>query len=274
MRKQFLMFVVAGLGPAVGSARGDMLVQYLFSEGSGTSVANTGTAGAAGNLTFGGSPAPVFSLANFTPSGAGYSMDNTASSAGSGGGYAQTASSFDVLDNLSQATITGWFNLQAAAGLSRLVDRADNSVGSDQWSLYLDGDVNKLQLNLGGTSYVSNPMVGTDAWVYFAVVINENDGGNKIKFYAGDVANAASLKGNLASSSSGLGDNSKKLTIGNRESGSRAFDGYLWDVRIYNEALTDTAVEGIRASAIPEPGLLAVTVLPALGLLRRRRRND
>jgi hypothetical protein len=243
-----------------------MRVQYLFSEGSGTTVANSGTAGSAGNLAFGGTPSPTFSVAGFTPAGSGYSMNNTASPAAGTGGYAQTSAAATFLDGLTQATITGWFNTETAASLARLVDRGDNTVGTGQWSLYFDGDPNKLQLNLGGTGYVSSAdFGGTNTWVFFAVVID----GSSSKFYKGTPTSSSAAAGTF-SASTGLGTNTKKLTVGNRESGSRAFDGHLWDIRIYDEALTDSQVETVRASAIPEPTTLAA--LPLLGstiLLRR-----
>lgn len=271
MKSCQLYVIGAGVLLAFGTAQAGLVAQYLFSEGTGTTVANSGSAGSSGDLTFGGSPAPVFSTAGFTPSGSGYSMNNTASPAAGAGGYAQTSASFDAVDSLPRATITGWMHVESTAGLARLVDRADNSVGADQWSLYLDGDSSKLQLNLGGTTYVSNSLVTTDQWIFFAVVINEDDGGNKIRFYSADTSSAVALKGNLTSTSAGLGDNNKKLTIGNRESGTRAFDGYLWDVRIYDEALSSTALESIRTAGIPEPATLGLFALPAGIMLARRR---
>lgn len=264
-------FVGMGVLLALNTTYAGLVAQYLFNEGSGTTVANSGSAGSSGNLSLGGSPAAVFSAAGFTPNGSGHSMDNTASPAAGTGGYAQTSASFDAVDNLSQATITGWMNIQVAASLARLVDRADGSVGSGQWSLYIDGDTSKLQLNLGGTSYVSNSFLTTDQWIFFAVVINEDDGGNKIKFYSGDTLTAVTSRGVLSSTSPGLGDNSKKLTIGNRENAGRAFDGYLWDVRIYDEALSSSALETVRVSGIPEPTTLGLIFLPAGILLSRRR---
>jgi hypothetical protein len=198
-------------------------------------------------------------------------MNNSASPAAGAGGFAQTSAAAAFLNGLAQATITGWFNLDGTASLARLVDRADNSVGSGQWSLYFDGDTSRLQLNLEGTPYVSGAAFGgLNNWIFFAAVINEVDSGNRIKFYAGDIVNAAALAGNLPSTSAGLGTNTKRLTLGNRESGTRALDGYLWDVRIYNEALTAGQVEELRASAIPEPAMVGL-LIPAAGLFMRRR---
>ncbi|MFN4243915.1 MAG: LamG-like jellyroll fold domain-containing protein [Tepidisphaerales bacterium] len=273
---QTLALAVASAAIAVsGVAVGAPLVQYTFSEGTGTTTANLGTLGPVADLTLSGGA--VFSTAGNTPLGVGHALDNTATAAASPagiGGKAQSAGDVTGLDSLPAATMTGWYKAESLGTLARLLDRADNAVGATQWSLYIDGDINRLQLNLGGTTYVSGTGYGvTDAWVFFAVVVNDFDGfSNRIRFYLGSETASVSAAGDLASSSSGLGDSDKPLTVANRFTGTRAFDGLMFDVRIYGSALSPDELEVVRLQAIPEPasaGLLAA----GCGLLLRRRRG-
>lgn len=264
--------VLAVSGVAVAAP----LVQYTFGEGTGTTTANLGTLGTAADLTL--SDGAVFSGAGNTPLGVGHALDNTATAAASpagSGGKAQSAGDVVGLDNLSAATMTGWYKAESLGALARILDRADNAVGSTQWSLYFDGDVNKLQLNLGGTTYVSNSGYGvTDAWVFFAVVVNDFDGSNnRIRFYLGDETSSVAGAGDLLSTSSGLGDSDKPLTVANRFTGTRAFDGLLFDVRIYGSALSAGELEEIRLQGIPEPSSVALLAGVAGPLMLRRRRS-
>lgn len=259
--------------PALASAA--PLVQYTFSEGSGSTTTNLGSLGAVANLSLSGGA--VFSAPGATPLGAGHSLDNTATVAASpagSGGVAQAAGDIPGLDNLPAATLTGWYRAESLGSLARLLDRADNAVGTTQWSLYFDGDVNRLQLNLGGTTYVSSTGFGVvDAWLFFAVVVNDFDGSNnRVRFYVGDVSTAATLAGDLLSTSPGLGDSNRPLTLANRFTGTRAFDGLMFDVRIYDSALPASELELVRLQGIPEPASVTLLLLGGSSLLLRRRR--
>lgn len=263
--------VVALVGALTSPAA--LIAWYKFDEGSGSSTANSGTAGSSGNLSFQGSA--TFSPAGESPAGTGYSLDNrTGSTMGGSGGGAQTAASFDALDSLTAMTITGWYKSDGAiAGLARLVDRADASVGAGQWSLYFDPTPGRLQLNLGGTTFfnTSGDYWVTNTWMFFAVRFI---GGSSVSFFVGDTATSATLLTSAGGTvPADLGDGTKKLTVGNRENLGRAFKGFLDDVRIYDEAISDTGIEDIRVAGIPEPGTIGLLGLSAAVLMVFRRRS-
>ncbi|MCX7916288.1 MAG: hypothetical protein N3A53_08325, partial [Verrucomicrobiae bacterium] len=211
--------VIAGLVAlfAVAQADATLLVWYKFNEGSGTTTANSGAAGAAGNLTFFGSTA--FSASGFSPDPSGYSMNNSpGSTMGGTGGGAWTAGSLDALDNLTAMTVTGWYRSDGSfAGLARLVNRADNTIGAGMWAIYTDGTSGRLQANIGGATTVntSGNYWQANKWIFFAVTY-QGGGSPSVNFFIGDETPPVTA---LTSSTSGtlpanLGDGSNVLVVG------------------------------------------------------------
>jgi hypothetical protein len=251
-------------------AHGALLLQYNFSEGTGTTSANSGTvAGADATFT---SPA-VFSAANVDPSGSGFSMDNSASSmAGNGGRATVTHSSLGgSLDNLTNMTITGWYLADAnLVTFARLVNKANNGIGNGEFALYVQSP-NILTLQLGSTSYsVGNNLYNnTGQWVFFAVTFTGGSGGT---FYGGNLNTSATQTGTYNTTLANIGTNTQNLIFGNRPDGTRAFDGFLDDFRIYNQTLTAAEIEAVRLAAIPEPSTFGLLVLGTVTLVWLRRR--
>jgi hypothetical protein len=61
----------------------------------------------------------------------------------------------------------------------------------------------------------------------------------------------------------------------NRANEQRGFDGWGDDFRFYSGALSSSALDGVRASAVPEPSTLSVLGMGSLaGLLTLRRRHS
>lgn len=244
------------------------IANYFDGTSSTINHANPGT----GDLTLAGG-ATMTSPVTVPGGASAYAFDNSASTMGGTGGTAKTsvADAQSLLDAKTALTLTGWYKSDSSiAGLTRLFDRADGSVAAGQWSLYFDGDPNNLQLNIGGTALVSNPGFNVNGqWVFFAVSF---DGGNVVKFYVGDEATAAAANGSVSTTATDIGSNSKPLTLGNRDNAGRAFDGWLFDFRVYSSALTPSEVEDVRASAIPEPATASLLALAGVVTLARRRR--
>jgi len=253
-------------------AHSAMLLQYNFSEGTGTTSANSGTVTGA-TATFSGGAG--FSAANNAPSGAGFSMNNSDSTMGARGATVTDASLNDSLDNLTSMTLTGWYKADGvlnAPNNPRLFNKAANTIGTGEFAFYAS-DVSQLRLQLGATSFdAPNSLYNqTTEWVFFAVTYTGGSGG---AFYAGDQDTAVTgTAGTYATSIANIGSNTLPLVLGNRsQTADRPFDGFLDDMRVYNEALNLSQIEGIRASAIPEPSGLALLGCSAMGLLLRRRR--
>jgi len=255
-------------------AHSAMLLQYNFSEGTGTTSANLGTITGA-TATFSGGA--VFSAANNAPSGAGFSMNNSDSTMGARGATVTDASLNDSLDNLTTMTLTGWYKADGVLNLPnnpRLFNKAANTIGTGEFAFYAS-DVSQLRLQLGATSFdAPNSLYNqTNTWVFFAVTFTGGTGGGGA-FYAGDLNTPVTgTAGTYATNIANIGSNTLPLVLGNRsQTTDRPFDGFLDDLRVYNEALNLNQIEGIRASAIPEPSGLALLGFSAMGLLLRRRR--
>lgn len=112
-----------------------------------------------------------------------------------------------------------------------------------------------VQQNLGGTT------VSTGGWHHVAFTYDNG----AATFY---------LDGNLAGTATytNFNEDTVLASIGARPTGSEAFNGMMDDLKIYDTALD---LNGIRASAVPEPttyGLLGAGALAAVSLGRRRRR--
>ena len=259
-----------------GSAQAALLTHYTFAEGAGGSTANVGTLGSSLDLTFqadGSGRVPGFSAD--TPGGYGFSLDNT-SAAGGDGGRAVTANPLTTLPDLGTATVTGWYKLQSYANFSRLVNRAANDVaaGSGGWALYFNGG--KVILQVVGTTYGFDANWGVvDQWVFFAVSFQDNAiPGAKVTFYRGSptasaafVEDAGSLNGFLP----GATDQYPLTVAGRHGSFNRALDGWMHDVRIYDEVLSLAQIEAIRGSAVPEPATLGLIGIGGVAMMLRRR---
>ncbi len=215
------------------------------------------------------SPAVMSNTTALPDSSTGFSLNNTGSGWGAAGGAAESSTIYTALDNKAALTLAGWYKPNGTpVGNSRLLDRAADSVGTGDWSLFFE-DTGKLQFKIGGTSLSSSPSIfyGT-GWVFFAATFQ---GGSAYNIYVGSPTAAVTNVGNRTTSiPADLGSNSRPLTIGNRDSLSRASSANFFDIRVYDDVQTLGQLEDIRASAIPEPATMGLA-LGALTLLMGRR---
>jgi hypothetical protein len=268
-----------------GPLRAEPLLEYLFDETSGTMAANSGSLGAAGNLTF-TSPAVL------GPGLTTEALNNTASTGmGSGftGGNAQTSASNtaalqSAFNNLSSITITGWFNTSSVIGNgARILDALVGTAGFDL-STVTPG---KLQLYINGTNAVSsgNDSYSTlNAWEFFAVTYDSATG--SVSFYYGSTGSGPVLDVTRTGVNGGLISmtNVSGIALGNvYGSNIRPLDGSLDDIQVYGAtdgsgALSQSQVDAVWAAdvaGVPEPPIGASLLLGGLALfgfhgLRRR----
>jgi len=250
-------------------AHSALLLHYNFSEGTGTTSANLGTiTGATATFT---SPA-VFSAANIAPRTPGFSMNN--SSAGVGRATITDVSLNDSLDNLATFTVTGWYNSDVLqSDHARLFNKSPDSFGSTGIGISFQTGGAALRFNVGNNSFTSATSTiydNTAAWVFFAMTFTSGTGGSGT-FYAGDLNTPVTAAVSTHSTNLTFGSNTEPLVLGNRSvTPDRAFDGFLDDLRVYDEVLTVSQIEAIRV--IPEPSGFALLGFSAMGLLLRRRR--
>lgn len=169
------------------------------------------------------------------------------------------------LINVSNGDIDG-FRLSGASGGNLQFDY----VGSDSRGTYT-------------TSSGSWSAVGE--WVFFAMVLDTTiTEGNNLFFYVGSIEDGVTLAHSARSTRGSLVIGSRSVTMGNftgsmNPATNRPFQGYIDNVAFWVDAegsggaLSLEQLDAFRASAIPEPGSVAMgmgILILACALLRRR----
>lgn len=171
-------------------------------------------------------------------------------------------------------TITAWLNLNVTPmnRNSRILAKM-GAGGSRSWSSGIEQSVSGVarpatfQVAPNGSSVTSlsdDASLPSGEWVHYAGVYTP---GVSMQVYLnGDLA-AIKTDGIPASQYS---SNGKPVYIGARpDDGASGWYGSLDEVRLYDEALTESQIEGIMA--LPEPATVLLLGLCALGLIRRSR---
>ena len=231
--------------PAVSHAT--LLGHWTFSEGSGTTAADS--SGTGNNGTLAGSPLPVWvtpgavgpAALDFTPT-ARVSLANTPS-----------------LQLTGPLTLSAWTWADATAG-GRIITKGGNS-GSRGWSLGVEsGGYYSFQIPPTSTSLTSantaNGTVALGVWTHVAAVYDTN-APPSMKIYINGVLATTTISGTVPATM--YNPPSISPSIGTRSDGTTRWDGKLDEVRIYNEALTEAQIQ-----ALPElvTNSLAFTLEP------------
>ncbi len=230
---------------------------FNFDEGTGSSIANTGTLGGSGTLT---TTWPAWSTR--APINGTNALDFGNTSGDYGADFNQT----NGLKSLTSFTISGWVNAVgtpvAGTGGNRIVSwvpsgvasgvdlavRSDGSLGLgvNQWN---DGDAyvdaNGVSRPAGVGSSGGKITVAADGsfnnWRFFAVTYDATVNTNNVKFYFGSNAATATLDQAITYNAGNVGANiSSQLTIGNmvhsvrsNPASSRMFQGLIDQIHIY-----------------------------------------
>lgn len=278
----FGLIAVGAIGFSSSLLAATPLLHYKLNEGTGTTVADTGSLPAA-NGTFAGAAAGS-GWSTDTPSGTGYSYsvnDNSGSSYISGG-------TISKIEGLGNFTIALWLKISDIAVNDRIFSTRTTVNTNGFLDLVARTGSTADNLSLSFQSY--SPGMGSvleansitfDAsdWAFVAIVRS----GSTLQYWIGDNLVGSSL--NDGGSVAGLttfatNANSGEFRLGGTAStaNNRTPDGLFSDFRIYGEALDLNAINAIRQGAlIPEPattgaiiGLSAVVALAVLSRSRRR----
>lgn len=187
------------------------------------------------------------------------------------------------LSGLTSFTISLWYYNDYATTSGRLFENSGS--GGNNTSLILSS-ANTLQLNFGGGGAeltASNSLIAqNDTWSYIAITFDASLASNQLKLYAGSydgmtLTNASLIsQATYASTTALLAANGDTLVFANRPSGDRELTGLLDDIQIYGStsgsasALSLSQIQGVQASAVPEPSVAALAMI-GLGLILRRR---
>ncbi len=258
LKKLFSLVLVLSLA---GIASAD-LVGYWALDGDGLDSSTYGNDG-----TINGNVAPATDRFG-NPTGA-------MSFAGGGGDNIDVGNDASI-NPTGAMTITGWVYLDSTSPVhgsrnGRILGKMDGG-GRRAWSTGIEANVDgvpltaTLQVSSDGGDVISSigPTLPVDQWVHYAGV------------YTPGVSMEVYLDGDLAFSktdgvpASQYSDNGRSALIGNRPDCSNCgWYGSLDEVRMYNEALSETQIEAVMA--IPEPTTMLLLSMGGLALIRRKR---
>lgn len=269
-------------------------VWLSFSEGNGTTTANSGDLAGSGSVDQ-SNGFPVFSTQ--VPSGAFAPANNTSSidfgtiEDGQGGRAIDFSNSFDnTLGSMSAFTVTGWLNsrdLRAGWGGNRITFALASPDGPGFDLVQLDDGSLRLGVNQwpdgsGGGGPPSTPgMITEDSntaagnWVFFAVSYDSAAPFYHVNYYFGKPIQAAELSSSADYYDRGPVAQSGPLSIGNfgpvvgardetgPTGGSRVFRGLIDEIKVFSKALTLEEIQAQQKAAAKAP-----TVVPRLAVTR------
>ncbi len=155
-------------------------------------------------------------------------------------------------------TITAWINpaSDGETNLGRVVDKTNSAGGpTTGYSVWVSDEgsgllgINWRMLIVGDDMTAeTSPVVPINTWSHIAVTYDKDDGVRKGKIYLNGVLQTNSVTDNAGADAAISDDSADPLTIGNYQDSDRTFDGSISDVRIYDVALSQTAIRQIFRS--------------------------
>ncbi|MDQ8194786.1 PEP-CTERM sorting domain-containing protein [Coraliomargarita sp. SDUM461004] len=276
MKKIYTILTLNIAGFLLSAQAADPVLHYALDEGAGSTAANLGTATGANGALYHGSTSLVGAA------GDGYWVADSPS--GSGSSYSMTtpdsyvqAGVLSDLSGVGDFTFTMWLKLSDVQYNDRIFStRGTAGTGFIDLLAVSGSTASALNLSLqlkgtGGSATINSVAFDATEWTFLSVVRD----GDTVTFNTGSVL----LGSAQLSTESGLYEGTVGQSAGNFEiagtaaSGSdRSPLGAISDFRFYNEALSLSAIDGVRQSAIPEPSttmMLSVIGIIAVGLRRR-----
>lgn len=280
------LLIPAAVALTAGSAAADHTLGYMFNDASGPAAAD-------GSASTGGSPFLNFNGSSMLGAdGSGVSglagdraFDNSSASTMGGvtsaGGRGQHSADFEPIDTLTSFTLQGWFRTDGSTSIGNNATLFDNS-NSATSGFNLRGTgatAGALTLSVNNGSVISSTSYGaTQEWVYFAVTYDGTavQPGPNVFFYQGSTSSSVTQVSSGTLIAGAVNNDASVFGIGGENPfgslNTFAFDGFLDNMRIWDEVLDASALESVRVGdAVPAPG--AALTLAAGGLFASRRRR-
>ena len=234
---------------------------WKFDETFGTTAADSSGSSNTGTLT--GSPGPFWTTGQVN---GGLDFDGV-------NDYVDASIGASITD-IRVRTVSAWIKLDSFGelNLGRIVDK--RILGG--WTFMVNNSeiTNGLGFNQDFTTVIGRWAVANvltiGPWYHVAVVYDSNSTSNVPTFYVNGTAFAITNTFETPSGSY-ISDATSSLRIGGRDSATRLFDGLIDDVRVYNQALTQTEITDLfnytepppSADAPPQPTIsISTTTLP------------
>lgn len=202
--------------------------------------------------------------------GVGRALDFTSGSSGGSGPLAWVSSSSALnLGSVGSFTVTMWLKPeQTISGFPRFFALGTTTItdvsSSGALGFSPDTGANGQLFIDGGSKIVLsgfNSRFPGGQWTFLALTY---DGNTNVTLYTGSESGSISASQKLVRSVTtplNVGE-AFRLMIGNNSGRSRAFDGWIDDVRFYTGTADSNLVETVRASAIPDPFVGPTMIAP------------
>ena len=247
--------LLAVLGLALPGSAQTNLLRYTFDEATSGTTAALDMSGSSpqANGTFSGTGTRTTT----TPGG----YPTAAFDAGTGGGGFIDAGNVGKIDGLSKFTITAWIRLYGAPVNGQvLLGKRDTGNTTGFVVLYGLPSVGtlaatnftiKVRVGTGTGSGASADLNADNAWVFVAVTYDGTAVSSNLKFYKGGPATAVSAATTRTYNLGTALANSEPFRICASSAGAATVSAMVDDVRVYNDALALTFLEGIRLANVP-----------------------
>ncbi len=254
--------LVCTFGILVGNVTGELIVHLTVPESSGSTTANSGTAGGVGTLGSGVSFVADEPATEVNPTGYSLSVDGTPNS----------RVTFDDIPQLQQynsrIVIAAWVKISDFSHYHHIVHVSSASSGLPTGFALAVNTNRRLEVSFRPAAqdvqYASSGLALVEDGVWTHVAGKIDTVADTITLY---INGEKLYTKNIPGANMVTGDSNTKLTI-NRLPGvdSNLFKGMVDDVRIYNNDMTDEEI----AALVPEPATIGLISFGVIGLLRRR----
>lgn len=200
------------------------------------------------------------------------SLSGAPSPDGGGNDGAYSGSDFTLGDHTR--TIAFW--MKATAGdhgdvNSTLISLGDTSANGTRFDIRVTG--NKLRFEVGGGGTTTGATIADGSWHHIAIVVPTVGATVSASQYSIDGGTLTAFGGTTGATTVGINTVDNPLRLGESVVGTddRDYKGLIDEVRIYDEALSQSAITAL--ASVPEPSSAALLGLGGLALILRRRKG-